>query len=342
MRLFNYVSVVVMCVIVASCGKNENKPTEVKPVDVRVVKMSATPLTGTRDYSGTVEEMSGTSLSFSTAGTVKTLNIAVGQRVAKGQLIGVIDDATLRNSYQATLATLNQAQDAYNRMEQLHNKGSLPEIQWVEIQTKLQQAESAEKIAKKSLEDTKLYAPFSGVISEKSIEVGQNVLPGSPVAKLVTINNVKVKISVPENEISAITSGQKVTFTVEALGNKSFTGNVVEKGVSANPLSHSYEVKAIVNNASGELMPGMICKLQINKPDQPTALILPANTIQLDEHNRNFVWTVADGKASKRYVTIGATAPTGIVVSTGLSKGDQVIVEGQQKVSENTKINVIK
>lgn len=345
MKLFKTLTLVAaMGMILTSCrDEKKSEPVEERKVEVRVQQMNTMSLNGEREYSGTIEEMNGTALSFASAGTVKSVHFSMGQRVGKGQLLAVLDDATLNNAYQTAVATLHQAQDAYNRMKQLHDKGSLPEIQWVEVQTQLQQAEYAEKIAKKSLDDSKLYAPASGMISDKSVEVGQNVMPGLSIGELVTINHVKVKIAVPENEISEVKVGQDVTFSVEALNGKTFTGRVTEKGVAANQLSHSYEVKAIVNNEKGELMPGMICKLQMKaRADEPQTMMLPANTIQLDEKNRHFVWVNANGVARKRFVETGASTPEGIRINSGLNEGDQVIVEGQHRVSENMKLAVVK
>lgn len=233
---------------------------------------------------------------------------------------------------------LTQAEDAYLRMKQLHDAGSLPEIQWVEVQSKLKQAQSAEAISKKNLADGKLYAPFSGIISEKSVEVGHNVMPGLPVVRLVTINQVKVCVSIPENEISHIKTGQLVNISVSALDGKTFSGKIVEKGIVAHPLSRSYEVKALIDNPSGELMPGMICTLNIVDEKAGSAIILPTSVIQTDEQNRTFVWVNNNGKAQKKVVQIGALTRNGVMILSGVFTDDKVIVEGQQKVSEGMDI----
>lgn len=84
-----------------------------------------------------MEESTGSVLSFSVSGTLKRLGISIGTRVCKGQLIAVVDETTLRNAHDIALSTLRQVKDAYGRMKQLHDAGSLPEIQWIEIQSKL-------------------------------------------------------------------------------------------------------------------------------------------------------------------------------------------------------------
>lgn len=227
-------SLAVMVFLFASCGDNSNRVENV--VAVKTITTQKSSVEEEQNYAGTIEELNGTSLSFAVMGTVKTLSVSEGQSVRAGQLIGTIDASNNRNAeliaYAATQQAqdaLKQAQDAYRRMKLLHDNGSLPEIKWVEVETKvsqaekvLQQTQASEKIAHKGLTDTRLTAPFAGYIAGKNAEVGQNVIPGQKIVYLVKIDQVKVKISVPEEEIAKIHIGQSVMFHVSSLGNVSF------------------------------------------------------------------------------------------------------------------------
>lgn len=243
--------------------KSDEKPQSAQPIKVVTRSVSSMATSPSQSFSGTIEEESGSSLSFSATGTVQRVLVSEGQMVSAGALIAEVDPATVRNAYDATVATLEQAQDAYNRMKQLHDKGSLSDIKWIEVESKLKQAVSSEKIARKSLNDCKLYAPFSGYVAQKSVEMGQNVIPGMEVIKLVRIDKVKVKVSIPEEEIASVKQGQTATVSVAALGGSSFTGKIVEKGVAANPLTRTYEVKILVSNNSRKLLPGMVCDVHL-------------------------------------------------------------------------------
>lgn len=336
----HYVVLMFLGLMVGCTGKRDMESNQ--PVKVKVLEMQSSVIKGVQGFSGTVEETVGSLLSFSVGGTIQEMRVAPGQKVRKGELIARVDEATIRNSHDAAAATLAQAEDAYERMKQLHDNNSLPEIQWVEVQSRLKQARAAEQISRKSLEDCKLYAPFSGVIAEKQVEVGQNIMPGMPVVKLVTIDKVHVKIAVPENEIAKTALGQPAEIYVPALGGKAFRGTIVEKGIAAHPLSRSYEVKVSVENPSGELMPGMICQVHIEKESGRSALLLPASVIRLDSDNRSFVWVHQSGKAVKRFIRIGELTNGGVVIVSGLAAGDEVLIEGQQKVSEDMEIAIEK
>ena len=165
-------------------------------------------------------------------------------------------------------------------MKELYEKGSLPEIKWIETQSKLQQAQSMEEIARKNLEDCNLYAPFNGVIAEKTAESGQNTMPGMPVVKLVAVNQLKVKVAVPETEIASISLSQPAQIEVPALNGQTFQGTVIEKGIVANPLSRSYDVKIRINETDKELMPGMVTEVSLTNTEENSQFILPAHLVQ--------------------------------------------------------------
>lgn len=322
----------------AGCQVKEEKTGGPSPVRVKVMKVALSEQKTSGRFSGTVEEAAGTPLSFSVMGTVNAVSFRLGNRVEKGQLLASLDATSVRSSYDAAKAALVQVEDAYRRMKELHGKGSLPEIKWVEVQSKLQQARSMEEMARKNLKDCKLYAPFSGVIADKSVEVGQNVIPGMAVGKLLGVSRLKVKISMPESEIASVSLHQKAEIVVPALGSRRFSGMVSEKGIMADPFSRSYEVKIDVADAGGDLMPGMVTEVRLAGADGGTAVIVPARIVQLDEKNRSFVWIDNNGVAEKRVISCGDFAGDGVVITSGLKVDDRIIVEGQQKVCNGTKI----
>ena len=330
----------VVLMALCSCGEKKEAAAE-QTVRVKVQQIQAEAVNGEQGFSGTIEEQNGASLSFATAGTIQRIYVNSGQTVGAGQLIAELDPTTMQNAYTISKTALEQAQDTYNRMKELHDDGSLPEMQWIAIENQLKSATASEAMAKKALADTKLYAPFGGYIATKDAEVGQNAGPGVPVVKLVSIGSVKVKISVPEDDIQRIKKGSSMKIIVPALGNRQFSGNVTERGVSADPRSRTYEVKATINNHDGQLLPGMICQAFTNYMQGTTGVFVPANLVQLDSDNNTFVWVVNGGKAVKRQIFISNETAQGAQVSGGLSDGDQIIVAGQQKVSNGMKVTIV-
>lgn len=335
-------TVAAMGAMLSSCGFKKEKTTVIPPVKVDVIAAAGGNESGSRIYSGTVESSDGADMSFTVAGTLKGIYVEPGQKVSKGQLLAEIDAGTLRDAYQVAEATLSQAQDAYNRLKKLHDANALPDIQWVDVQSKLRQAESAAAIARRAIGDARIYAPVSGIVSEKLSEVGQTVAPGVPVVKIVSIGDVKVNISVPESEIGAMKRGIKANITANSVDAGVLEGTLTEQGVVANPLSRTYDVKFKVSNSSGILRPGMLCDVTVILPesseDMNESIILPASSVLLSSDNRHFVWLAKKGKAEQRFVTVGTLLPQGVEITNGINRGDSVIISGMQKVCTGTKI----
>lgn len=361
-----YIYVLMATALLFSSCHRESQSTTENVVKVKMATTSSLSHSDGQSYPGTIEEMSGTSVSFACAGTIKRLAFDNGQMVTNGQFLGEVDATTASNAvamaHSATAQAqagvkqaqdaVHQAEDAYARMKKLHDNGSLPDIQWVEVQTKVSQARqmlvqaqqavastrASEQIARKGKSDTRLFAPTSGYVVNKNAEVGQNIMPGLPIAKIVKIDQVKVKVSIPETEISKIKIGKPLHITVSSLGGRSYSARVTEKGVQADPLTRTYEVKAIISNLDHKLLPGMVCDVYTQLDNGQTAIALAANLIQIDTDNIPFVWTDKNGLAHKNIVTLGGNEGDNVIITAGLNPGDRIIIEGQQKVSEGMKV----
>ncbi|WP_010253432.1 efflux RND transporter periplasmic adaptor subunit [Myroides injenensis] len=334
-----YIGLVFICSTVISCDKKQ-KEQENKAVNVTTQKLSLGTEQKEEEYIGTVNSDLAVDVSFLVYGKIDKMYLQEGDYVQKGQLMASLDPSTLKNAHNLTLAALNQAKDAYNRMSAMYESKSIPEIQYVEYKTKLDQAKSSEAIALKNLNDGNLYAHQSGMISEKYVEAGANVVTGTPVYQIVDINMVKVKIAVPEKEISSIKKGMKCNVIVSALGNKSFEGVVVEKGVAANPISHTYDIKVQVNNADGQLLPGMVTKVYLNKGgEESLQLAIPLKSVQVDHTGKRYVWVkTAENKAEYREITLGKFVGNGVLVESGLKDGEYLITEGYQNISNGVEV----
>ena len=300
---------------------------------------SASDVSG-QTFVGIVEEREATAVSFTGMGVVKRVLVNEGQAVGRGQLIAEMDDTQARNLLSGAEAQMNQANDALERYKMLHDNGSLPEVQWVEIQSKVAQAKSQYEVAKKNLADCRLTAPVSGIIGKKLVGAGETAMPSQAVVTILDISSVKVKVSIPEAEISGITALTPSIISVEA-AQKQVSGGKIEKGIQADALTHTYEVRINVQNGDRKLLPGMVASVQfIAVPQQYTEqAALPVTAVQKRADGSLFVWTVAkDSTAHRTTVTTGETQGNRIAISSGIENGLRVVTEGYQKLSEGTHV----
>ena len=330
--------------LLAGCHSQEEKEEKAEaqeekaPVRVETIVATGQGVNNMAEFSGTLEESETSSISFSMAGTVTQFTPKEGEYVKKGQLIGKLDDSSLRSALDISLATQNQAQDAYDRLKILHDANSLPEIKWVDVQQKLIQAQSAVKIARNALDDATLYSPVSGMVAETFTDVGQVVAPGIPVVKIIDISSLKAVISVTQSQIGKFHEGDVASITFEDQPDVVYKGRLVDKGLSANPLSRTYNVKFLIENANRKFLPGMLCKVSVSGKELNNVIILPKSAVLLSEKNENFVWVDSAGTALKRVVSVGTMNEGGLEITSGLEPGDKVIVKGIQKVSNGTRI----
>lgn len=294
-------------------------------------------------YSGSIEALQTIPLTFQTTGTVLRVLVNAGDAVHKGQLLATVDKTDAQSMYELTNSKYNQAKDAYNRLKEVYDNGSLPEIKWVEMESNLQQAESSAAIAKNNLKKTNLYSPDNGIIGKRNIEPGMSSLGGAMAPlELIKIGSVYVKIAVPENEISKMKKGLKASFRVSALGDKTFNGIVTSVGVVADQISRTYEVKIIVRNPGLLLKPGMVCDVNLGIASTKGMLTVPYQAVDKDQDNNNFVFVVDPIQkiAHKRIIHTGNYVNDNIEILDGLSVGEKVVSEGKQRLSDNCKVTL--
>ena len=324
--------------LISSCTSKKEQNTKA-PTRVETEVVSTAMNANGQTYVGIVEECEATAVSFTGMGVVKRMLVNEGQAVSRGQLIAEMDDTQARNLLSGAEAQMTQANDALSRYKMLHDNGSLPEVQWVEIQSKVAQAKSQLEVAKKNLSDCRLVAPVSGIVGKRLVCAGETAMPSQAVVSILDISTVKVKVAIPEAEISGIGANTSSTIKVEAV-NGSFTGGRIEKGVQADALTHTYDIRIHVANGQRQLLPGMVASVQFGNIEKPSKdLTLPVTAVQRKADGSLFVWTIAnDSTAHRTTVRTGETMGNRIAITDGMTEGSRVVTEGYQKLSENTKV----
>ena len=326
--------------VICSCG-NQKKDVEKAPIRVKTEQVNASDSGSGQTYVGIVEEREATAVSFTGMGIVKRVFVSEGQSVSRGQLLAEMDDTQARNLLSGAEAQMTQANDALSRYKMLYDNGSLPEVQWVEIQSKVAQAKSQLEVAKKNLADCRLVAPVSGIVGKKMVGAGETALPSQAVVTILDVSSVKVKVAVPEAEVNDIAAGTPTVIRVDAI-NRSYDGGQIEKGVAADALTHTYDIRVNVRNTERKLLPGMVASVRFKTshgPSQGGDVLIPITSVQKNTDGNCFVWLVGkDSTAHRATVGIGDTKGNRVIVQTGLENGQRIVVEGYQKLSEGTKV----
>ena len=330
-------------VMIGSACSNKKENRQKAPTQVKTEVVTAGGQMTNESYVGIVEENEATAVSFTGMGVVKRMLVREGQAVGRGQLLALMDDTQARNLLTGAEAQMAQAEDALQRYGMLHDAGSLPEVQWVEIQSKVAQARSQLAVAKKNLADCRLVAPVSGIIGRQQVKAGETAVPSQAVVTILDVSRVKVKVSVPEAEMNAITPHTPSMIIVEAAGKK-VSGGRIEKGVVADAMTHTYDIRINVPNGDRKLLPGMVAQVKLQptptpSPREGSLTTLPITSVQRRPDGSLFVWTVNNQKKAHRTaVTVGASQGNRISIMSGVTAGQRVVTEGYQKLSEGTEV----
>ena len=331
----------ILLAITMVCGCSEKKEKGKRaPIRVKTELVTTGGADSDQSYVGTVEASEGTAVSFTSMGIVKRMLVSEGQAVSRGQLLAVMDDTQARSLLLGAEAAMNQANDALQRYGQLHDSGSLPEVQWVEILSKVEQAKAQLAIAKKNVTDCRLIAPVSGIVGRRMLSAGETAMPSQAVVTIVDVNSVKVKVSIPESEIGSIQNDTRSLIRVDAI-DRTYEGGHIEKGVLADAMTHTYDIRILVANHDRKLLPGMVASVQLKNHSTGAAeyLTVPITSVQRRGDGSLFIWTIDDGQTAHRTpVAIGTTIGNRVVIVSGLESGQRIVTEGYQKLSEGSQV----
>lgn len=337
-----FLNVLIPALVLSSCGGNQGNKVAGYVPEVRVFAVDSSCMSHvSKEFVGKADDSFTAVLSFPVSGNVGKIYVREGGRVEAGDLVAELDPRTAENALAAARASYDRAEDGYRRAKEVYEKGSLPEVKWIEVVSQRDQAAALFDIAKKNLEDCRLYAPASGVISSVLAEQGMNVPPYRPIAELTDPDAIEVEINVPENEISSFSLGDEASVAVPSMNLEGVPAVIVSKGVEADLLSHGYSVRLAVTGRFG-ILPGMTCKVSF-APQVGAAevFMVPGRAVSLSNDGRRYVWVVAgDGTVSRKYVDVYSAGPDGVLVSGGLEAGDAVVSDGIQKISEGMKVVV--
>lgn len=310
------------------------------PVRVKVVAVAPANSICRNTYMGEAVPAREVTLAAPYPGTLKSLNVSKGSIVNGNDVLAVLSSQQVESAYSIAKADLDQARDAMDRINKVYNSGSVTEVQLKDIQTKLDKALATMASAEKAVEDCSIKAPYRGVVSEIYPSGGEDLNAGEKIMKVTDISDLKLEISVHENEIGSIRTGMTALVDIPALGIEKASARVCEKSVLSSSLAHSYLCSLKLDRARSGLMPGMAVKVRFESRDTESRIVIPASAVQIDSYGK-YVWVSDSCVVYKRRIVPGGYSGKGVIVSEGLEEGDKVITEGYQKVSTGMKVTEV-
>lgn len=327
-----------LSILLIGCGeKTDTKQQYAPAIPVEVEVVNFTDGTNFRNYVGTLKSEVKMSLSFPLGGNLTDIYVHNGQKVKKGAIIAKIDETTAKSMHDMALASLNQAEDGYERLKKVHEEGGISDVRWVQMETDLEKARQAEISTRKHLEDCTIYAPQDGIVSMGDRVVGEYMRPSEAFCHLIDVNKLFIEFSIPEKEIGLINIGDKAYADIQALNVVDILAEIADKSILSNPFGHTYTVKAKVNLDGKDALPGMVVKIRLNSTAEE-GMVVPASCVQTVSDGLA-VWAVKNGRSYRRVIEVSDFVKNGVLVQKGLEYGDTIVTVGYQKLYNGAKVS---
>jgi membrane fusion protein (multidrug efflux system) len=202
----------------------------------------------------------------------------------------------------------------------------------------LQAARARVTLARKAYADTVVRAPFSGIVAERIASTGDYVNKGTKVAVVVRVDPLRVRLTIPEQFVSAIAVGQTVSFDVDPYPGRSFEGKVryISPALEAN--QRALTVEAVVPNPGSELKPGLFATARLEQKDRTPGILVPAAAIRTASGTSR-VYVVVGDRVEERIVTVGQTVDGLVEITSGLKAGERIATKNVAQLADGIKVS---
>lgn len=335
----------IVSVLVTACDYTPDKP--VRPRVVRVETAEYARYVN-KDFAGLSTADDATNLAFKIAGQVLSVPVAKGDSVARGTLLAVLDPRDVELQVEATRSAYEEARSRLERAKRLRDHDAVSQQEFESAQTLYSQARSAYNNSSDLLKDTRLRAPFSGVVERTYVDAFQRVSAGQTILRLVNPVSTTVGFTIPESSLSQL-SRKTTSFSVrfDNIPNVEFTAVVKDYArTSSDASGFPVSLRLLdVDRDRYHIIPGMSCTVTMRTIDeQPETVSLPISAIYAPMGSGDFVWVVDSANVvSLRKVRLGAIFDRDrVLVDSGVSAGERVVVAGVYRLKEGEQVRVIR
>lgn len=343
MRNFVFTLIVPAVLLLAGCSNQkrelENPKTiqqiqNEKGIPVTTNKIEYGKIRRTERSNGTLQGIVEATLANGLGGTVKEIKVTVGNTVKKDDVVAVME-IDGGSPVDVAQSAFEYAEKAYERAKKLQVQGAISKEQ---VDGARVQYEDAKRNLGQANVGVNVTAPFTGTVIEIYESEGSKIGEKTPLVKIADISIIEVQMQVNEQAIGFYKKGQKAFMLLD---NDTVWGSIDRIALGANGLAHSFKVTAHFSNQSHRLMPGMFKQVHTIVGEKSNALYVPVEAVNFTQNNDPYLFTVVDGKAVKKKVTLGITTGYFYEILQGCTVDDQVVMSGLTMLQDGTKVNVV-
>lgn len=279
-------------------------------------------------------------ITINSSGKVKTLNIDLGTRVRKGQVIGTIDNSIKSINLETTQLQVNKLKEDYERIKDLHAGNAATKVELDNAKYNYENALQQIALLRQQIADGNLISPINGIVTAKNVEVGEFINVGTSAAHVVDISRMKTSVMVSEKDVYRLQEGMNVKLTSDLFADHPMSGKVRYISPSGNS-SHNYEVEILLENTSkSQLKAGTFVSVTFDAGTEERVLQVPKKAL-VEGVKNPYVYVTSGEHPVVRKLTLGRDLGEQFEVLDGLKAGEQVIVSGQINLTESSIIEII-
>ena len=332
---------------IAGCAEEPPAPAPVlRPIKMLTVGGG---FEGTREYPGRIRAAQQVDMAFEVPGRITEFVYKEGQLVEKDGLLARIDPREYQNSLRKAIAMSKQARTYLARIQKAHETRAVSDQDLNNAEARVEVADAEVRIRRKTLDDTKLLAPFEGIMSLKLLEDFANVEAKQPVLIFEDTTHLEIKVSIPERDLSgrrregetpaSVTERIKPELVVTSQPDERIPCRLKEIATHADPATRTYQATfAFENPTQYTVLPGMTARVIVHLPRdaRTSGILVPAQAADADPQGDSTVWLVdPDSMAVRRRpVELGELQGDNVIVKSGLSNGDIVAISGVAQLRE--------
>ena len=318
---------------------NKNVSTDLAYVTVTVTPVSKMSISDSLQLTGHMEAYSEVDIAAEAMGMIISLNAEPGQEKPKGSIIATIDDKQKKLAVQTATISVAKLEKDLDRYENLYKGGTITEQQLDDAKNLYDNAKIQLEQAEKQLSYATVKSPISGVITKKQVEEGEYINIGSPIATIIDISKLKIKLNVSEADVYQLKLNDKATITTDVYPGVTFEGNISFISSQGDD-THNYPVEIIIsNNTKYPLKSGTIANVTIKLPVEPEALYIPRESL-LGSITDAEVYVAENNKAIRKKIIVGSGNDKYLKVISGLNESEKVIINGQINLSDDKAIKI--
>jgi RND family efflux transporter MFP subunit len=317
----------------------------VRVINVEVQEVQPATFSEEIRLTGTVQANQDVTVSAEESGVVREILVDKGSRVREGQPLFRLDSDLLEAQVDQAAAMANMARETWERRKRLYEEDQVgSELIYLEAKYASEQASANYRLLKERLDRTVISAPIDGILDSRTIEVGTMVGAGTPVARIVDNDPVKIGAGVPERYAADVQAGTEAVVTFDVLPDERFPGTITYTGSAVNPGNRTFPVELILPNPGGFIKPEMVANVALVRRVHEDAFVVPQESVVRTENGYVVFLVMEEGGitvAERRAVELGAAQANQVLVRSGLEGGERLIVVGQQIVADQDRVNIV-